>query len=231
MPSFTENGREDHIQNFAISFDQTRQGKIFLVEPHAMPYKSRFACCSVCCSCSTSLLLGYVDVSFVFKLVCPRTKQKRENRIYHYVQQQHILQRGRKGGLGHQRKHFSFVEFDFFKIQQFFGPVWFIICTTIKQRQQWAFICSTVAIDQKQLRTLCYRCMCSQLHESMTPIYVRVPNVYMYLLKYPYNNYKFFQRRKRANARQLYIQDIKFQHRKLCGLVCSVRGGALVTWI
>lgn len=82
MPSFAENGREDHIQNFAISFDQTRQGKIFLVEPHAMPYKSRFACCSVCCSCSTSLLLGYVDVSFVFKLVCPRTKQKRENRIY-----------------------------------------------------------------------------------------------------------------------------------------------------
>lgn len=80
MPSFAENGREDHIQNFAISFDQTRQGKIFLVEPHAMPYKSRFACCSVCCSCSTSLLLGYVDVSFVFKLVCPRTKQKRENR-------------------------------------------------------------------------------------------------------------------------------------------------------
>lgn len=75
MPSFAENGREDHIQNFAISFDQTRQGKIFLVEPHAMPYKSRFACCSVCCSCSTSLLLGYVDV-IVFKLVCPRTKQK-----------------------------------------------------------------------------------------------------------------------------------------------------------
>lgn len=139
MPSFAENGREDHIQNFAISFDQTRQGKIFLVEPHAMPYKSRFACCSVCCSCSTSLVLGYVDVSFVFKLVCPRTKQKRENRIYHYVQQQHILQRGRKGGLGHRRKHFSFVEFDFFKIQQFFGPVWFIICTTIKQRQQWAY--------------------------------------------------------------------------------------------
>lgn len=75
MPSFAENGREDHIQNFAISFDQTRQGKIFLVEPHAMPYKSRFACCSVCCSCSTSLLLGYVGV--IVLLVCPKTHKKR----------------------------------------------------------------------------------------------------------------------------------------------------------
>lgn len=75
MPSFAENGQEDHIQNFAISFDQTRQGKIFLVEPHAMPYKSRFACCSVCCSCSTSLLLGYVGV--IVLLVCPKTHKKR----------------------------------------------------------------------------------------------------------------------------------------------------------
>lgn len=41
-----------------------------------MPYKSRFACCSVCCSCSISLLLGYVGVNVFTCLSLNHTKKR-----------------------------------------------------------------------------------------------------------------------------------------------------------
>lgn len=132
-----------------------------------MPYKSRFACCSVCCSCSISLLLGYVGVNVFTCLSLKHTKREQtlplcsavayftertRKRIWsskknllirrvRFLQNLAIL---RTGMVHHLHKHKTAPSMDIYLFQ-----------------------CSYRLEVVTNL--VLYRCMCSQLHESTNP--------------------------------------------------------------